>query len=180
MSRDLHPMAECLEHLRKLVKSGASGNFYLASADNQIGAVTLNNGAVDAVNFQGRRGDFAVELLKALPMAKCSFRPEPGRSPKHSQLSNHAVRWLTGGAESPAVTGGASSGGKAEIERHRKAIEAIAFAFLGPIAGAICEGVFADSASVQEVVQELAANLPAGEATQFRNEVAKATGIRTP
>jgi len=178
MSRDFHPMAECLENLRELVKSGASGNYYLASADNQIGAVTLNNGVIEAVNFQGRRGDFAVELLKNVDMAKCSFRPEPGRSPKHSQLSAYAVRWLTGGADSPAVTAAAAAGGKADIDRHRKAIESIAFAFLGPIASALCEGAFADCDNVPQVVEELAANLPPGEAAQFRGEIEKATGIR--
>jgi hypothetical protein len=179
MSREFHPLAACLDQLRELVQSGASGNFYLAGTDNSIGAITLNNGVVEAVNFQGRRGDFAVELLKKVELAKCSFRAEPGRAAKHSQLSNHAVRWLTGGVTNPAPPPNiAAAADRADINLHRKAIESITFAFLGPIAGAVCEGAFADCASVRQAIDELAANLPADEATQFRNEVAKATGVR--
>jgi hypothetical protein len=178
MSRDLRPLAECLQDLRKLAGNGASGNFYLAGADNQISAITLNNGVIEAVNFQGRRGDLAVELLKGLDVASCSFRAEPGRSPKYSQLSATAVRWLTGGSQDPAPPKAAPPSGRAEIDRHRKTIESVAFAFLGPIAGAICESVFADCGTVQQVVHELAANLPPDEAGRFRSEIEKATGIR--
>jgi hypothetical protein len=180
MSREFHPLAACLDQLRELVQSGASGNFYLAGIDNSIGAITLNSGVVEAVNFQGRRGDFAVELLKNVETAKCSFRAEPSRAAKQSQLSNHAVRWLTGGVTNPAPPANtvAAAGDRAEIDRHRKAIESITFAFLGPIAGAVCESTFADCAGIRQVIDELAANLPADEAAHFRNEVAKATGVR--
>jgi hypothetical protein len=178
MSRDLRPLAECLQDLSKLAQNGASGNFYLAGADNQIGAITLNNGTIEAVNFQGRRGDLAVELLKSLETAKCSFRAEPARSAKYSQLSATAVRWLTGGAGNPAPVAAALPTGRVDIERHRKAIESVTFAFLGPIAGAVCEGVFDDCNTVQQVIHELAANLPPSEAAQFRSEIEKATGIK--
>lgn len=179
MSRDLRPLAECLQDLGKLAQNGASGNFYLAAADNQIGAITLNNGTIEAVNFQGRRGDLAVELLKGVELAKCSFRAEPPRSPKYSQLSVTAVRWLTGGVSTPAPAPAAPPAGRADIERHRKAIESITFAFLGPIAAAVCEGAFADCNTVQQVIHELAANMPPNEATHFRSEIEKATGIKS-
>jgi hypothetical protein len=182
MSREIHPMGACLDHLRELVQTGASGNFYLA-ADNNIGAITLNSGTIVSVNFQGRRGDLAVELLKTVEMASCSFRAEPARGTKHSQLSNYAIRWLTGGASNPApvasiATATRSATDRAEIEQHRKTIESITFRFLGPIAGAVCESAFADCGTLRQVIDDLAGNLPPSEAGQFRAQIAKATGVR--
>jgi hypothetical protein len=182
MSRELHSIGDCLDGLRELVKSGASGNFYLAGSDNNIAAITLNGGVIEAVNFKGRRGDFAVELLKGMETASCTFRADAPRPGRNSQLSNYAVRWLIGDAGTPAAAtkapAGAEAGDNTAIQKYRSAVESIAFAFLGPIAAAVCEGAFSDCASIREVLDELAANLPPGEAEQFRNEVAKAIGVK--
>ncbi len=183
MSRQFCPLGVCLDELRALVQKSASGSFYLAGTDNSIAAITLSNGVIEAVSFQGRRGDFAVELLKSVEKATCSFRAEPARSSRQSQLSNYAVRWLTGGAESSdsspnQISAIPTPGGRSDINKHRKIIETITFAFLGPIAGTVCEGVFADCGDLRQVIDELAANLPPDEAGIFRNEVAKATGMK--
>lgn len=182
MSREFCPLNVCLEELRTLVEKDASGSFYLASADSSIAAITLNNGVIESVSYQGRRGDFAVELLKSMEAAKCTFRAEPTRSAKQTVLSNYAVRWLTGSATNPAPPPKQAAAPKpndrADIEKYRKVIETITFPFLGPIAGAVCESAFADCNNLQQVIDELAANLPPDEARRFRSEVAKATGVK--
>jgi hypothetical protein len=182
MSRDLCPIRECLDELSKLVKSGASGNFYLAGPDNDIAAISILGGVIDAVNFQGRRGDFAVELMKSLTIARWSFRAEQIGSAKFSQLSDNARRWLTGipapqrGTPNvPPPVAGAQTG-KQDLGKYRRSVESIALAFLGPIAGTLCDSVFADCSTFAQVVDELAANLPPGEASRFRAEAARIIG----
>ncbi len=182
MSRESRPLRDCLDDLAALVKQGASGSFYLAGANNDIAAITLTAGVIESVNFQGRRGDFAVEMLKNMPMASCSFRAgAPGPS-RQSQLSNHAVRWLTGGTTA-APSAGASppasrSAGGASAAPHRKTIESIAYAFLGPIASAVCDGAFAEHSELAQVIEELAASMPPEEAGYFRKEIAKALATK--
>lgn len=183
MSQELRPLRECLESLRELVRKGASGSLYLADAGDNIAVVVINQGAVDAVNFQGRRGDFAVELLKSVPAASISFHPEVPRSAKNFQLSASATRWLTDGAAAPSARPAAvtpaprppEAAEKSEVAKHRRSIEAVAFSYLGPIAGALCDAVFSDHSDLPQVIDALAANLPANEAAQFRSDVAKAT-----
>lgn len=186
MSRQFCPLRVCLEELRALVEKRVSGSFYLAGTDNNIAAITLNNGAIESVSYQGRRGDFAVELLKSMESASCTFRAEETRSSKQTALSNYAVRWLTGGAAAtaaspapvPSQAATAGPNGRADIGKHRKAIETITFSFLGPIAGALCSSAFADCNDLRQIIEELAANLPPDEARRFRNEIAKATGVK--
>ncbi|MBI5786215.1 MAG: hypothetical protein HZA64_12230 [Rhodocyclales bacterium] len=183
---ELRPITECLEGLRDLIRKGSTGSVYLADGGDNIAVIVINLGTVEAINFQGRRGDFAVELLKGVPTASFSFHPGKTGSPKSSQLSNSAVRWLTDGAAAPAaqpasppapmpVAKASEPGDRSKLLQHRHDVESIAFGFLGPIAGALCEEVFADSTSLRQVVDILAANLPPNEATQFRSQVQKAT-----
>jgi hypothetical protein len=181
MSREFCPLNVCLDELRALVGKGASGSFYFAGTDDSIAAITLSNGVVESVSFQGRRGDLAVELLKRMETASCTFHAEPTHSARQSVLSAYAVRWLTGGATNPAPPGNqaaAKPNDRADSEKHRKVIETIAFSFLGPIAGALCEGAFADCDTLHKVIDELAANLPSDEAKNFRSQIAKATGVQ--
>jgi hypothetical protein len=179
MSRDLCPIRECLDELTKLVKSGASGNFYLAGPDNDIVAITILRGGIDAVNFQGRRGDFAVELMKDLEIARWSFRAEQISSAKYSQLSDSARRWLTGlptpARVAPSVSAPSANtpSGEPDLGKYRRSVESIALSFMGPIAVTLCESAFADCSTFVQVVDELATNLPASEASRFRNEIAK-------
>lgn len=184
---ELRPLQECLAGLRELIGNGSTGSVYLADGADNIAVIVINQGSIEAINFQGRRGDFAVELLKGVTAASLSFHPGKTGSPKSFQLSGSAVRWLTDGATAPVVRpaspSAAAPAAKAvePVERnnlaiHRRDIESIAFAYLGPIAGALCEEVFADCTSLRQVVDILAANLPQNEALQFRNQVQKATG----
>lgn len=64
------------------------------------------------------------------------------------------------------------------IDRYRGTVETISFAFLGPIAGVVCKRAFADCSDLQQVIDELASNLPPNEAGSFRNEIARATGVK--
>ncbi|MBI4997016.1 MAG: hypothetical protein HZC22_08975 [Rhodocyclales bacterium] len=186
---ELRPIKECLEGLRDLITKGSTGSVYLADGGDNIAVIVINQGAVEAINYQGRRGDFAVELLKSVTTASFSFHPGKTGSPKSIQLSASAVRWLTDGAAGPAARPVATPapaplpapkasepGERNNLARFRDEIESIAFTYLGPIASALCEEVFADSASLRQVVDILAANLPPNEAAQFRNQVQKATG----
>jgi hypothetical protein len=185
---ELRPIKECLEGLRELIRQGSTGSVYLSDDSDNIAVIVINQGAVEAINFQGRRGDFAVELLKGVSTASLSFHPGKTGSPKSFQFSASAVRWLTDGAAGPAarpvappapVTMPAPKAGEPvernNLAQYRRVIESIAFTFLGPIAGPLCEEVFADSASLRQVVDILAANLPPNEALQFRSQVQKAT-----
>jgi hypothetical protein len=189
---ELRPIKECLEGLRDLITKGATGSVYLSDGGDNIAVIVINQGAVEAINYQGRRGDFAVELLKSVSTASFSFHPGKTGSPKGIQLSSSAVRWLTDGAAGPAARPvvtpapaplpapppapkAGEPGERNNLARFRHDIESIAFSYLGPIASALCEEVFADSASLRQVVDILAANLPPNEATQFRNEVQKVT-----
>jgi hypothetical protein len=189
---ELRPIKECLEGLRELIREGSTGSVYLADDGDNIAVIVLNQGAVEAINFQGRRGDFAVELLKSVPAASFAFHPGKTGSPKSFQLSASAVRWLTDGAAGPAARPVAPPAPSApapqpvpkagepvernNLAQHRRNIESIAFTYLGPIAGALCEEVFADSTSLRQVIDILAASLPPNEALQFRTQVQKATG----
>lgn len=177
------PIKECLDSLRELIRKGSTGSVYLADGGNNVAVIVVNQGAVEAVNFQGRRGDFAVELLKNVPAASFSFHPDKTASPKSIQLSGSAVRWLTDGAVRPVAPPAATPQPKASepVERnnlaqYRREIESITFAYLGPIAGALCEEVFAGSTSLRQIIDVLAANLPPNEASQFRTQVQQATG----
>lgn len=175
MSQDQRPIRECLNELTKLIQSGASGSFYLASPDNDIAVISILRGTIDAVNFQGRRGDWAVELLKDLKIARCSFHTEQVGAAKYSQLSEPARRWLTGAPGPTRATAPSSNtqNDKPDLGRYRRSVESVALSFLGPMARTLCDSVFADCTTLAQAVDELAANLPPEEAARFRGELGK-------
>ena len=174
MSQELGPLAACLDELRTHLENGVSGSFCLTLVDNSVATIALASGIIETVDFQGRHGDFAFELLKGIKSASCTFRSEPPRTVKESRLSKRAIRWLTGADEKSAASVRRTAPGGLVADRHRRAIETISFSFLGPIAGVICDSAFARSGDLKQVVDELAGNLAPAEAENFRNAVAKA------
>jgi hypothetical protein len=186
MSREIHSLRACLGALQKLMQLGANGTFYLVDADNEIAAITLHDGVIEEVGYHGHRGDAAVNLIKALPSASTLFHAGSTRAARHSQLSAHALNWLGGmdtvAPESSTASAGRSSpppvpaGRKAVSAGQRKAVEAIAFTYLGPVAPTVCAAAFADFDELDPVVDEIAAMLPPEEAKNFRSEITKAIG----
>ncbi len=198
MSRRVFPLGVCLDELRALRDEEASGTFYLTCSDNDVAAIALGNGVVESVSFRGRHGDFAVELLKSIDAASHSFVAEPPWTVKESGLSKRASRWLTGAdkrsaspvvlAQAAAISAGsaisATAANAVDVakaankrpngNRRREAIESVTFAFLGPIAEIVCASAFAESGSLDEVLDRVVSNLPPGEVRSFRNDIAKA------
>jgi hypothetical protein len=176
MSQQPGSLDACLEELRACLAEAVSGTFYLACDEYGIATITFSQGIIESVNFQGRRGDFAVELLKGMNSASCTFRGESPRAAKESELSKRAIRWLTGGDGKPprAAPDAATAAAALPVYAYRRAIETTSFAFFGPIAAVLCDGAFAGGGDLKQIVDQLASNLAPNEAASFRNAVAQA------
>ncbi len=173
MSRQLGPVGASLDELRGYLQRGSSGTFYLVGVDDSVAAIVIASGVVESVSYQGRHGDFAVELLKNLKSASSTFESAPRRVAKESELSKRAVRWLTGADAGAAAPGRGARSAALPADRYRGLIEAACFAYFGPIATIVCDGVFKSAADVNSAIDALAAKLAPDEAAAFRLAIAR-------
>lgn len=179
MSRDIRPLAACLEELRATMGQGVDGTFYMVPEGNEIAVIVLRGGHIESVNFHGHRGDAAILLLQELPGARVTFRPGAARGSRQAQLTDFGIGLLTNPGAVP-VTATANRGPSAAaipvtadlLERQRQAVTSVAFGFLGPVAATVCSGVLARHLNITDAVDEIADMLPGEEVSRFYAEVA--------
>lgn len=189
MSRDIRPLAACLEELRATMSQGVDGTFYMVPEGNEIAVIVLRGGHIESVNFHGHRGDAAILLLQELPGARVTFRPGTARGSRQTQLTDFGIGLLTNPGAVPvtstanrgsSIASSPSAGTAAPpvaadtLEQQRQAVTAVAFGFLGPVAGTVCSGVLARHSNITDAVDEIADMLPGEEVSRFYAEVARA------
>ncbi|PNS07889.1 hypothetical protein [Solilutibacter silvestris] len=179
MSNDFRPLIDILRELRSLAQKKASGILFIVTADNHSCMIKLHAGQIEEVVFRMLRNDEAVQRLGMVEAAKSRFQAEEtghdhGR-PSH--LSEDALLWLLGGFErdlagKTQIITPASVKQDASDPRVRSAVEDVALNHLGPIAGMLCDEVFEGTNQMQQIIEQLAANLStAHERQQFTAEV---------
>lgn len=173
MSREPRSLQACLGDLREIAEQRLSGTFFLEAADGSVAAITVRDGVIETVSYQGRRGDSAVAQLQQMASAVCSFRLETPRISNTAPPSRQAVEWLAGRAPAPAEPQGTASAA-GDFGRYRAAVQAIAMDYLGPVAPVLCEAAFAECATIEQVIDELASKLPGDEAGVFSAAAFKA------
>ncbi|NHF65644.1 hypothetical protein [Xanthomonas hortorum] len=193
MSTEFRPLIEILRELKALALKKASGFLFIVTEENHSCIVRLNAGQIEEVVFRMLRNDEAVQRLTMVNAAKARFQTDPGAGMgKPSLLSDDSRQWLMGGFEqdlggapaaprapvAPAVVTAAATpiaapsaahasvGGSAPDERVRDALEKVALNYLGPIAGMLCDEAWEASSDIEQVLNQLGANLSTPQETQ--------------
>ncbi|MBO9769517.1 MULTISPECIES: hypothetical protein [Xanthomonas] len=187
MSTEFRPLIEILRELRALALKKASGFLFIVTEENHSCIVRINSGQIEEVVFRMLRNDEAVQRLTMVNAAKARFQADPGAGlGKPSLLSDDSRQWLMGGFEqdlggapspvrapaapapTPAPAATVASASAAPVasgdnagpdERVRGALEAVALNYLGPIAGMLCDEAWDASGDIEQVLNQLAANL---------------------
>ncbi|NIJ91617.1 hypothetical protein FHT12_000275 [Xanthomonas campestris] len=194
MSTEFRPLIDVLRELKALALKKASGFLFVVTEENHSCIVRLNAGQIEEVVFRMLRNDEAVQRLTMVNAAKARFQADPGAGMgKPSLLSDDARQWLMGGFEqdlggapagprapiaparvtaaaTPVAAPGASpasvGGGSAPDERVRDALEKVALNYLGPIASMLCDEAWDASSDIEQVLNQLGANLSTPQETQ--------------
>ncbi|NJC35673.1 hypothetical protein GGR60_000163 [Xanthomonas arboricola] len=194
MSTEFRPLIDVLRELKALALKKASGFLFVVTEENHSCIVRLNAGQIEEVVFRMLRNDEAVQRLTMVNAAKARFQADPGAGMgKPSLLSDDARQWLMSGFEqdlggapagprapiaparvttaaTPVAAPGASpasvGGGSAPDERVRDALEKVALNYLGPIAGMLCDEAWDASSDIEQVLNQLGANLSTPQETQ--------------
>ncbi|CAD0335203.1 hypothetical protein [Xanthomonas hortorum] len=194
MSTEFRPLIEILRELKALALKKASGFLFIVTEENHSCIVRLNAGQIEEVVFRMLRNDEAVQRLTMVNAAKARFQTDPGAGMgKPSLLSDDSRQWLMGGFEqdlggapaaprapvAPAVVTAAATpiaapsaapasvgGGSAPDERVSDALEKVALNYLGPIAGMLCDEAWEASSDIEQVLNQLGANLSTPQETQ--------------
>lgn len=194
MSTEFRPLIEILRELKALALKKASGFLFIVTEENHSCIVRLNAGQIEEVVFRMLRNDEAVQRLTMVNAAKARFQTDPGAGMgKPSLLSHDSRQWLMGGFEqdlggapaapraavaatpgpaptalvvspAPALSGNDNAG--APNERVREALEKVALNYLGPIAGMLCDEAWEASNDIEQVLNQLGANLSTPQETQ--------------
>ncbi|MBB5863342.1 hypothetical protein [Xanthomonas sp. 3058] len=194
MSTEFRPLIEILRELKALALKKASGFLFIVTDENHSCIVRLNAGQIEEVVFRMLRNDEAVQRLTMVNAAKARFQADPGVGlGKPSLLSEDSRQWLLGGFEqdlgsapaapraaaAPAAAPAAAApvaaesaasvsadGGSAPDDRVREALEKVALNYLGPIAGMLCDEAWDASSDIEQVLNQLGANLSTPQETQ--------------
>lgn len=194
MVSEFRPLADVLRELSGLIRKKVSGYFFIATESNQSSTILLRNGQVDDVTFSRYRSDEAVRQLALVSAARARFQPGAiGDSSKRAPLGEAALQWLLGGFEKDVATrerapvvvapvvveSPVAEAASASVapESPRNVVEHVALTYLGPIASLLCDEAFSDSDDLEQVLQNLSANLSTpDEARRFVAEVRSKLG----
>ncbi|MEA9769775.1 hypothetical protein [Xanthomonas campestris] len=192
MSTEFRPLIEVLRELKALALKKASGFLFVVTEENHSCIIRINAGQIEEVVFRMLRNDEAVQRLTMVGAAKARFQVDPGAGMgKPSLLSEDSRQWLMGGFEQdlggapaaprapvPAAPVPAAAApvaapnatpagaGSAPDERVREALEKVALNYLGPIAGMLCDEAWDASSDIEQVLNQLGANLSTPQETQ--------------
>ncbi|PPT42347.1 hypothetical protein XarbCFBP8132_09700 [Xanthomonas arboricola] len=194
MSTEFRPLIEVLRELKALALKKASGFLFIVTEENHSCIIRLNAGQIEEVVFRMLRNDEAVQRLTMVNAAKARFQADPGAGMgKPSLLSDDSRQWLMGGFEQDlggvpgapraaaavaaapapaaatrlAAPNAAPAGaGSPPDERVRDALEKVALNYLGPIAGMLCDEAWDASSDIEQVLNQLGANLSTPQETQ--------------
>jgi hypothetical protein len=194
MSTEFRPLIEILRELKALALKKASGFLFIVTEENHSCIVRLNAGQIEEVVFRMLRNDEAVQRLTMVNAAKARFQADPGAGMgKPSLLSDDSRQWLMGGFEQdlggapaapratapvapapaaavPAPTSStapaSADAGSAPDDRVREALEKVALNYLGPIAGMLCDEAWEASSDIEQVLNQLGANLSTPQEAQ--------------
>ncbi|WAH66373.1 hypothetical protein [Xanthomonas hortorum] len=196
MSTEFRPLIEILRELKALALKKASGFLFIVTEENHSCIVRLNAGQIEEVVFRMLRNDEAVQRLTMVNAAKARFQTDPGAGMgKPSLLSDDSRQWLMGGFEqdlggapaapraaapsptaqapaaatpvaAPSAAPVSAGGGSAPDEQVREALEKVALNYLGPIAGMLCDEAWEASSDIEQVLNQLGANLSTPQETQ--------------
>lgn len=176
MVNEFRPLFEVLRELKALVQKRASGFFFIATESNNSSTIRLRNGQIEDVVFSRYRSDEAVQRLSEVSSARARFQPGPPSNVGSSTpLSQVALQWLLGGFENDnlarqppkqADTPSAPAAPTKAAPSQREIVEKLALNHFGPIAALLCDEAFSASGSIEQVLAQLASNMPTPEESE--------------
>jgi hypothetical protein len=180
MAQDYIHYSEITLEIGWLCDQKASGTVFIATRDNHIAQMMLDQGEIVFIFFAGKRGQEALNLVTEIREGRYRFQ-EGGVVSRGMQLppTQDILRALSSGsaqASSPADEAHAPDGNGLSPEQ-KTVLETCLTDCIGPMAAIICEDHFASASSFQAAVDALAAEIPSpGQARKFREMVAKGVG----
>jgi hypothetical protein len=184
MASDFRPFIEILRELHALALNKASGFFFIVTEDSHSCTIRLRSGQVEDIVFGRQRNDEAVQRLQHVAAGRARFQAAAISAGNRVALSEASMRWLLGGFEqdvapmrssAPSIPANHASTGISTAQR--EAVEKIALNYFGPIASLLCDEAFSASSDIEQVLAQIATNLPTrDEAQRFVREASAAVG----
>lgn len=139
---NLMSYAQVMDELRRACVEKRSGTLMLATADNQLARISLQDGEVVSINYRLKSGREAIPLLKEIKQARMKFSqgkaggdaPAAGLPP-----TSEIMRMLNAdkGAAPAAAATAPSSVSTDQVPKALKIIEAELVEVLGPLANIV-------------------------------------------
>lgn len=180
MNSDYIPFSKIVAELEKLCRQKVTGTLFVATKGNRSAQVMLDRGEIVYIYFFNKRGEEALALMSTVNAGK--FRFQEGAVSRRTPLpsTDAIIRTLSGEQTSSTsstqiVEKPSKEGGLGQEEM--TVLETCLAGYIGPMAGIICEDHFGTAASLQAVVDALAAEIPSTEqAEKFRASVLEKLG----
>ena len=129
----LSSFVEITDQLKQHCAQGNTGTLSLATSENHHATISLKGGEVVGVAYRQFKGEAALEKIRQIRAARCSFVDGMLRTTETDfslPSSDELLDYLGVSAQAPAV---------AVDDNTRAAIEAEATEYFGPMAATICE-----------------------------------------
>ena len=184
MSGELHPLPVVLRDLVALARRRATGLVCLVTEDNRFASIKLREGKLLEVMYRSQFNEAAVELLQQVQRARATFQAGVVGTLRHGAPGEATVNWLLGGFEQqanvvlrPPAPAAAANGALSDLQK--RVIEETATAYLGPIAGVVCQDIFDHSHDLNTILHQIADNIgDPDEMARFEAAVRGALGAR--
>lgn len=185
MSQDktYSPFPDLIAQLRQFCQERRTGTLFIATEDNRLARIGLEQGQIVFLSFQTKRGADALPLMRQIKAGRARFEdgmitavsktPLPPTIEMLAYLNGAAAPAPSSGDEAPppnppgAITPDKVAVLEAELAEH-----------IGPLAGIICAEQLARHGDLAALVAALAEEIPdPGRAAQFTEQARRRLGI---
>lgn len=180
------PFAEIVADLGKLAQSGATGAIFVTTNDDRSAQVVFDKGRIVYLYYAHKAGVSALEEMAGIRSGRYRFQPGPSGLPRLelppnevilAALLNVATAQALGQSGETSEQQSADTAVPALTSVQRAVLQACLAEFVGPIAAILCDDHIGPAAGLDEVIEALASELPAGQqAQQFKTMVRNKLG----
>ncbi len=151
-AKQLSSYEKIIGKLRYLCHKKVTGTFSIATNDNRHASISIKDGRIVGGTYRQLKGQTALENIRQISAGHCTFAAGVLRSSAEDTLlpsSNALFEFLGINKDKPTAavkitkTASKTNPSESRDEAARKAIEAEATEYLGPIAPTVCEEYFA-------------------------------------
>ena len=179
-------LANLVSEMQRISNNQVTGILFLVSGDNRSAQISFLDGKMVYALCQGKKGGNALDLVAN--MSELRFRFQEGAipplridMPSLSAFSSQLLKKNTVARGDKTIvktkndhaplSGSQQSKGQSLDENQKKIIQEVLADCIGPMASILCEDHLDSKNTVEDVIEAIAAEIPADQATRFKDIV---------